>query len=188
MIMESKMETEKHAHPPEGLSAKSKVASMLLGIKKKPMRVLVEKGSGSGGGGRDSEITPIKKLTDKNLSEIEIQPIKAGVSYIRVNYDNIANDYKYEVIEPELTPDEGRILIKLKDKIINTLRMLANPSEDAREEYLRRATKFLLKDMDLSLNPLSFERVFYYIVRDWRKNSLGDNLSQQLRLRKSPDI
>ncbi|HEQ79157.1 MAG TPA: secretion system protein E [Euryarchaeota archaeon] len=146
---------------------RSKIANMMFGIKKKPLRVMLPRTDLGLEGKKEAEVTPVPKISDKNLSEIEIQPIKPGMSYVRINYDNRANEYRYEVIEPELTPDERRVLMVLKDKIINTLRMMEDPNAEKREEYLRRATKFILKNMGLTLNPLSFDRVFYYVVRDF---------------------
>jgi flagellar protein FlaI len=112
-------------------------------------------------------VTTIPKLVDKNVREIEIEPIIDGFSYVRIKYDNIANDYLYEVIEPNLTEEEEDILEVLKETLIDSLERLVDAKKEEKEAYLRKAIDSLLTDIGVNLNPISKERVTYYILRDF---------------------
>ncbi|HAR95151.1 MAG TPA: secretion system protein E, partial [Deltaproteobacteria bacterium] len=112
-------------------------------------------------------VTTIPKIVEKHIREIEIQPILEGYSYVRIKYDNISNDYMYEVIEPKLTEEEEDILEVLKETLIDSLERLVDATKDEKELYLRNAIDSLLKDIGVSLNPISRERVTYYILRDF---------------------
>jgi flagellar protein FlaI len=112
-------------------------------------------------------VTTIPKLTDPNLREIEIQPIIDGQSYVRINYDTRSNEYRYEAIEPKLLPEEEELLEVLKEILIEEIEMLEEEEPEARQTYLRRVVDGLLRDLDVSLHPISRERIMYYIFRDF---------------------
>src|SRR3970040_687587 len=42
------------------------------------------------------KVTTIPKIVQRNLNEIEIQPILKNYSYVRILYDTMANEYFYE--------------------------------------------------------------------------------------------
>src|SRR5213594_2391920 len=44
------------------------------------------------------KVTTIPKIVQRNLNEIELQPILKNYSYVRILYDTMANEYFYEVI------------------------------------------------------------------------------------------
>lgn len=112
-------------------------------------------------------VTTIPKISDKWLTEIEIQPMIEGYSYVRINYDTKANEYRYEVIEPKLLEEEEDILEVLKEILVESLEMIDEEDERSREAYLRRVVDTLLKELGVSLHPISKERIMYYIFRDF---------------------
>src|SRR5437660_3586363 len=60
------------------------------------------------------KITTIPKIVQKNMNEIEIQPILKNYAYVRILYDTMANEYFYEAIEPKLIEEESELLDVLK--------------------------------------------------------------------------
>src|SRR5436853_7406267 len=60
------------------------------------------------------KITTIPKIVQRNMNEIEIQPILKNFAYVRILYDTMANEYFYEAIEPKLLEEESEILDVLK--------------------------------------------------------------------------
>jgi len=114
-------------------------------------------------------ITTIPKIVEKHIQEIEIDSIIDGYSYVRIKYDNIANDYLYEVIEPKLTEEEEDILEVLKETMIDSLELLEDATMEEKEEYLKKSVDSLLADIGIQLNPISKERVVYYILRDFTR-------------------
>ena len=112
-------------------------------------------------------VTTVPKLTAKDVTEIELQNIVDGYSYVRINYDTRANEYKYEAIEPKLMAEEVDILEVLKEVLVESLEMIEEDDEEHREAYLRRIVDGLLRELDISLHPVSKERIMYYILRDF---------------------
>jgi flagellar protein FlaI len=133
-------------------------------LKARPVRVAVTKNEAQ----MDlSQITSIPKITENSIDEVEIIPIKQNYSYVRVRYDNSANEYTYEVIEPKLTDDEADVLSLLKETIVASVEQVSEQDEDEKDTYLRRMTEELMSQLNITLATISKERVMYYIVRDF---------------------
>ncbi len=112
-------------------------------------------------------VTTIPKISKKDLTEIEILPMIEGYSYVRINYDTRANEYTYEVIEPKLLPEEEDILEVLKEILVESLETIDEEDERVKETYLRRIVDGLLRELGVSLHPISKERIMYYVLRDF---------------------
>ena len=113
------------------------------------------------------KITTIPKVVQKNLNEIELQPILKNFSYVRILYDTQSNEYFYEVIEPKLLEDEDELLEVLKEILVESLELVEDAKPAAKEQYLRRIVEGLLRQLGVDLHPVSKERVMYYIIRDF---------------------
>ncbi len=142
---------------------KKKYMNMLSG--KKAMKIKVPKGAKEASQIKD--VTTIPKIREKHIQEIEIIPVIEGFSYVRITYDNISNDYFYEIIEPSLKEEEEDVLEVLKEILVDSLELIVDATDEIKEKYLREGVDSLLKDMGVTLNPLSKERVVYYILRDF---------------------
>src|SRR2546422_8081659 len=70
------------------------------------------------------KITTIPKIVQRNMNEIEIQPILKNFSYVRILYDTMANEYFYDAIEPKLIEEESEILDVLKEILVANVEML----------------------------------------------------------------
>src|SRR6266699_2112946 len=70
------------------------------------------------------KITTIPKIVQRNMNEIEIQPILKNFSYVRILYDTMGNEYFYEAIEPKLIEEESEVLDVLKEILVENLEML----------------------------------------------------------------
>jgi flagellar protein FlaI len=114
-----------------------------------------------------SQIVEIPKITEANIDEVEIIPVKKNYSFVRIRYDNIANEYTYEVIEPKMTPDESDVLELLKETLVATVERVGEEDSEGKEKYLRRITEELMTKLNITLHPISKERVMYYILRDF---------------------
>lgn len=112
-------------------------------------------------------ITSIPKITEKNITEIEIQSVLDPYSFVRIKYDTIANEYLYEIIEPQLTEDEDRLLEVLKDALIARLEFIMEKTREGKEKYLREVVDELLAGIGITLTPISKEKVIYYLLRDF---------------------
>jgi flagellar protein FlaI len=114
-----------------------------------------------------SQIVEIPKITEPSIDEVEILSVKKNYSFVRIRYDNIANEYTYEVIEPQLTADESDVLDLLKETLVASVERMTEEDEAGKEKYLRRMTEELMAKLNITLHPISKERVMYYVLRDF---------------------
>lgn len=148
----------------KGPGLKTAYYNFLLKIKPKPLMVAVTKNEAH----MDlTGITVIEKLSEPNVDEVELVPVKKDYAYVRMKYDNKANEYLYEVIEPKLGEDEKDVLSLLKETLVASVDRMTETLPEEREKYLRRIVEKLMGQLGISLNPISKERVMYYIIRDF---------------------
>src|SRR3989337_2257036 len=93
------------------------------------------------------KITTIPKIAQRNMNEIEIQPIQKNYSYVRVLYDTLANKHFYEAIEPKLLQEEAELLEVLKEILVENLELLEDAEKAAKENYLRRIADGLIREL-----------------------------------------
>jgi len=148
----------------KGPGLKSAYYNMLLKIKPKPVMVALTRDEAQVD---VSRITAIPKITEPNMDEVEVTPIRQNYSYVRIKYDNKANEYLYEVIEPKLSPDERDVLELLKQTLVASVEHMTETVAAEKERYLRRMVEQLMAQLGISLNPASKEKVMYYVVRDF---------------------
>jgi flagellar protein FlaI len=138
--------------------------NFLLKIKPKPVMVALTRNEAR----MDmSRITDVPKITEPNLDEVEIAPVKENYSYVRIEYDNKTNEYLYEVIEPKLSEDERDVLELLKQTLIASVERMTESLPEEKEKYLRRIVERMMAQLGISLNPIAKEKVMYYITRDF---------------------
>src|SRR2546426_8930693 len=113
------------------------------------------------------KITTIPKIVQRNMNEIEIQPILKNFAYVRILYDTMANEYFYEAIEPKLLEEESEILDVLKEILVENLEMLDDADRGRKENYLRRIVDVVLRELGVELLPVSKDRIMYYVFRDF---------------------
>jgi flagellar protein FlaI len=143
---------------------RSSYYGLLRRIKARPVKITI---SSSEAQTDLSQITQIPKITEANIDEVEIEPVKKNYSYVRIRYDNIANEYTYEVIEPKLLRDEEDVLELLKDMLVASVERMVEEDDADKQKYLRRIAEELMVKLNITLHPISKERVMYYIVRDF---------------------
>jgi len=105
------------------------------------------------------KITTIPKIVQRNMNEIEIQPILKNFSYVRILYDTMANEYFYEAIEPKLIEEESELLDVLKEILVENLEMLDDADRARKENYLRRIVDGLLRELGVELQLQVFRRL-----------------------------
>lgn len=112
-------------------------------------------------------VTAIPPITDRNVQEVEVLPIVEPYSYVRIKYDTISNEYLYDIIEPQLSPDEEKLLEFIKEGLIDKFEFLEEETKSEKEKWLRKRVDTFLADMGFNIHPLAKERIMYYILRDF---------------------
>jgi archaeal flagellar protein FlaI len=142
----------------------SSYLKLLMKIKAKPMKVRVPVRSDSG---QAAIITEVPRIDDATIDEVEVTKVIPPYTFVRIKYDNTASEYLYEVIEPQLTEDESTLLDVLKRALVLTLNLADVENQKEKEAVLRSGTDTLMKQMNVSLNPISKERISYFLRRDF---------------------
>ncbi len=149
--------------PRRGGGIKAGYQSFLLKIKDRPLRIRVPSKITS----ESDTVTDVPRITDPNVDEVEINPVFPPYSFVRIKYDNTSSEYLYEVIEPSLSEDERSLLDVTKNALIMTLNLTDQKKPDEKEEIVKRAADELWRRFNLSPNPASRERIYYYLHRDF---------------------
>jgi flagellar protein FlaI len=89
----------------------------------------------------------------------------------RIIYDENVNEYKYEVIEPELTESE----IKVKKELSHLFKMLADIETfdmtfEEKEKFLVETIEQIIQDNDVKFNKLDKKDIFYDLLTDYIEN------------------
>jgi len=144
-------------------SFSSKYGSVLVNLMDKPVRIKVPVTIHE-----DREITRIPHITNPLVQEVEMNTVREGYTYVRINYDRDLGEYLYEVIEPNISEDESALLEILKKALTTTLNQAdLEVTDEDRLNILEEATNIILKEMEIDLNEKSLQRIIYYIQRDF---------------------
>lgn len=91
-----------------------------------------------------------------------------GLGKRKIVFDESIKEYKYIVIEPELTEEEERI----KQELVELFRLLADipifdASEEEKRDALIRSMEEIIRDNGIKISKESKDKIFYYLVRDF---------------------
>ncbi len=114
-----------------------------------------------------SDVTPIPEIKSENYRQIEIDPVEEPYSYVRILYDNLNSEYIYEIIEPPLTRDDTEILDEIKKYLKEKFEMKEFETPEERKEYLFKMAEDAVKELNIKVEPIVWERIKYYLYRDF---------------------
>jgi archaeal flagellar protein FlaI len=122
---------------------------------------------GVSGQGSEGEVTPVPPLTDPQLKELDLVPIRPGFSFVRITYHNGRNEYLYEVIEPPLSPIEKELTDRLRTVLIDGFEPLPEHDPETKRRELRRMVDDQLVAWEIAPSPTTKGRILYYLERDF---------------------
>jgi len=88
---------------------------------------------------------------------------------VHIYWDKENNELKYEVEEPLLEHEEKQILEKIESamrELIN-VNVVIEKTQEAILEYLNKTAKLLINELNLKVSELLYEKIFYYLYRDF---------------------
>ena len=113
-------------------------------------------------------ITAMPPLLEPSMKEVEVSAVNPPYSYSRVTYNDRNKEYLYEVIEPQLSGHERQLVEHLKSTLSKILGSeVGNLSTADKRAYLRGEAEEYFRSRQISLSPLSMERIVYYVLRDF---------------------
>ncbi len=118
--------------------------------------------------GRGSQYTEIPPITDTNIKEVAFYGVVEPFSYIRVTYNSAASEYLLSVIEPALTESEEELLGLIKETLEKTLEYeWEKLTVMDKKTYLEKSVDSYIKSRGMSIEPISEDKIRYYITRDF---------------------
>ncbi|GAB3680710.1 type II/IV secretion system ATPase subunit [Salinarchaeum chitinilyticum] len=105
----------------------------------------------------------------EGYEEVERYWVNAPFSFVSINFDDRANEYRYEVVEPELTDDEFALLEKAIEDVRDPLIYRTDVDVDAdAEAVLRDELQEQLEQYGADLDVGAFHKILYYVYRAFR--------------------
>ncbi|MCS7134468.1 MAG: type II/IV secretion system ATPase subunit [Candidatus Pacearchaeota archaeon] len=112
-------------------------------------------------------IPPLKRIEDKTKLNIRYVLISPYVS-CHIYWNQELKEVVYEVEEPILTEQEKKILEELKEGMTQMINLsTAEKSQEAILSYIDKIAKIVLSELGYSLSRESYERIYYYLYRDF---------------------
>ena len=111
----------------------------------------------------------------QGVEQIEVYPVNAPYAYIRITYNYQNHEYLYEVLEPDYTDSEKKLLEELKKGIfervnVNTRQIALEMAEDFLEEMMNE----VLADYAINLDPRNYAKIHYQLHKDFLGNGMVD--------------
>jgi flagellar protein FlaI len=117
---------------------------------------------------RGSALTEIPKITNPHIEEVEFYAVNEPYTYVRLLYNEERSEYIYESIEPQLSRREKEFLKYLKETLRMTLGYdWEEMSAMDRKEFLEENLKALIRSRAVKMNPITEDKLRYYILRDF---------------------
>jgi flagellar protein FlaI len=129
---------------------------------------------GISGQGTEGPATPIPPITDPHVTQLDLAPIREGLSFVRISYETTRNEHLYEVIEPPLSPIEREILDRLKTVLIERFQPLPELDIPTKRREMRRMIDDQFQEWALAPSPTTRARVLYYLERDFIGYGVAD--------------
>ncbi|HYB77947.1 MAG TPA: type II/IV secretion system ATPase subunit, partial [Thermoplasmata archaeon] len=124
-------------------------------------------------------ITAIPPLGGPEVKQLQVRAINPPYSYARVTYNEGTKEYLYEVIEPQLSAYELRLVGHLKETLTKVIGAdIGSLSGTDKRAYLRGEAEGYFRSREVPLSPLSLERIVYYVLRDFVGYGPADALIQ----------
>ncbi len=113
-------------------------------------------------------ITAMPPLAETEMKELEVAAVNPPYSYSRISYNDRTKEYLYEVIEPQLSRHEQELVTHLKSTLAKILGSETSTlTAGEKKSYLRGEVEEYFRTRQITLSPLSTERIVYYIQRDF---------------------
>lgn len=98
-----------------------------------------------------------------------IYPLIKPYAYANIKWDSKEHSLVYKVLEPKLSQREREILEKLKDGLIQIIKVsLADiKNEEKMLEFLEENINMLIKEYGFELGEQEYIKIMYYIYRDF---------------------
>ncbi|KXS45294.1 MAG: archaeal flagellar protein FlaI, partial [Methanohalophilus sp. T328-1] len=102
-----------------------------------------------------------------NYEEIERYWLDEPFCFVVILYNELLNDYLYQIVEPKLDEFEEVFLTEIKDRLRDVLLVENIDRQADKEKILEEKILIILTDYAIKFTPLMLGKIIYYIKRDF---------------------
>src|SRR3989344_8155222 len=113
-------------------------------------------------------VPALPRVSDKTKIDVRyslIQPFANAHIY----WDPEIGELIYDVEEPILKEDEKKAIKRLEEAMIELINVnvVTEKTPDKIMEYVDKTAKFLISELNIKIEVGSYEKIFYYLYRDF---------------------
>jgi len=113
-------------------------------------------------------IPPLPRLDDKTQIDIRYSLI-APYANCHIYWNKESKELFYELEEPTLSNEEKASLQRLEAAMLEliNINVVVDKSIESMIEYIDKTAKLLISELNLKISDNSYDRIFYYLYRDF---------------------
>lgn len=113
-------------------------------------------------------IPALPRLDDKTRVDVRYSLV-APYANVHIYWEAKSGELVYELEEPLLKPDEKKALSMIEDAMIElvNLNVVVEKTLEKMIEYIDKTARLLIGEMNIKLSEESYEKLFYYLYRDF---------------------
>jgi len=119
-------------------------------------------------------ITPAKHFIEfskeKDVTQINITyPLIEPFAYANIKWEQTTKELIYYVLEPKLTEEEKELLKKISSGLIELIDVGISAMKESFKalEYLQQNLNKVIKEFGITLNPVQYSKIMYYVYRNF---------------------
>lgn len=114
------------------------------------------------------KIAALQKTDDKTKINVRY-PLISPYAFAHIHWDSKINELIYEIEEPILNDYEKQILEKVEGSMLEIINVnvAVEKTLESTTDYIDKTAKLIISELDLKLSNESYEKIFYYLFRDF---------------------
>jgi flagellar protein FlaI len=110
----------------------------------------------------------LPKIEDKTKIDVRYALI-SPYAFAHIYWDSRINEVVYELEEPILQDDEKELLNRLEQSMLEiiNINVAVEKTLEATTDYIDKTAKLLITELDLKVSQETYDKVFYYLFRDF---------------------
>ncbi len=113
-------------------------------------------------------IPALPRIDDKTKIDVRYALISPYAN-VHIYWEPKEGELIYEVEEPLLKPEEKQSLMTIENAMLELINVnvVVDKTQDSMIDYIDKTARLLIQELNLVLSEESYERIFYYLYRDF---------------------
>ncbi|MEK6792951.1 MAG: type II/IV secretion system ATPase subunit [Nanoarchaeota archaeon] len=113
-------------------------------------------------------VPALPRVTDKTKVDVRYALIEPFAN-AHIYWDSEVGELIYDIEEPILSNSEKNVIKRLEDAMIELINVnvVTEKTPEKIMEYVDKTAKFLISELNLKIEIGSYEKIFYYLYRDF---------------------